>query len=207
MNSAHTKKIDAQLNNTMRVVSGTTRSTPTSWLPILSHIPPADLPRSSALLREYRKINRNPQLQIHRDTPILDGRNRLRSRHPIMKTAKELDNVVFNLTNSWKGRWQATCPQHCQALPCITERLPGYELPRKVWSTLNRIRTKHGRCADSLYTWGKIPTPNCDCGADRQTIRHIVEDCERRAYGGNYADFLTTKDAAMGYNRNLDVHV
>lgn len=56
MNSAHTKKIDVQLNNTMRTI----RSTPTYWLPILSQIPTTGLRRRSALLREYGNISNNP---------------------------------------------------------------------------------------------------------------------------------------------------
>ena len=204
MNSAHTKKIDVQLNNTMRIISGTIRSTPTYWLPILSHIPPAGLRRRGALLREYRKISNNPQLPIHCDVPDLET-NRLRSRHPTIATAQELHRTEFNLTQSWKEQWQEVCPGHCQDLPCITQRPSGYELPRKIWSSLNRIRTNHGRCADSLHKWGKISTPGCDCGANRQTIRHIVETCETRAYDGSFSDFLMATDAAKDYIHNLDI--
>lgn len=204
MNSAHAKKIDVQLNNTMRIVSGTIKSTPTHWLPILSHIPPADLRRKNGLLREYRKAINNLQLPIHRDIPDLE-KKRLRSRHPAMVTAKELHNANFNMIETWKEQWQEVCPEHCQALPCITERPPGYELPRKIWSSLNRIRTNHGRSADSLHKWGKVPSARCDCGADKQNIRHIVEECEIRAYGGNFSDFLTATDAVKDYICNLDV--
>lgn len=65
LNSAHTQKVDTQLNETMRIISGTLKSTPTDWLPILSHIPPPDFRRKAALLREYKRIQGNPQLPIH----------------------------------------------------------------------------------------------------------------------------------------------
>ena len=34
--SAHTSRVDVQLNSTMRLISGTLRSTPLPWLPVLS---------------------------------------------------------------------------------------------------------------------------------------------------------------------------
>ena len=36
--SAHTSQVDVQLNSTMRLISGTLRSTPLPWLPVLSNI-------------------------------------------------------------------------------------------------------------------------------------------------------------------------
>lgn len=45
--SAHCKKVDVQLNHTMRIISGTVRSTQTEWLPVLSNIAPTDLRRLS----------------------------------------------------------------------------------------------------------------------------------------------------------------
>ena len=35
---AHTSQVDVQLNSTMRLISGTLRSTPLPWLPVLSSI-------------------------------------------------------------------------------------------------------------------------------------------------------------------------
>lgn len=58
-----------------------------------------------------------------------------------------------------------------------TQLPTGFNLPRKKWSQLNRIRTDHGRCGHLLYNWGLLPTPNYDCGHDTQTISHIVKDC------------------------------
>ena len=36
--SAHTSRVDVQLNSSMRLISGTLRSTPLPWLPVLSNI-------------------------------------------------------------------------------------------------------------------------------------------------------------------------
>jgi hypothetical protein len=40
LNSAHTHKVDVQLNNAMRLITGTVKSTELQWLPVLSNIPP-----------------------------------------------------------------------------------------------------------------------------------------------------------------------
>ena len=47
MNRAHTIKIDIELNSSMRIISGTVRSTPLPWLPVLSNIAPPSLRRSN----------------------------------------------------------------------------------------------------------------------------------------------------------------
>lgn len=39
-NSAHTNKVDVQLNRAMRLTTGTLQSTPKNWLPVLANIAP-----------------------------------------------------------------------------------------------------------------------------------------------------------------------
>ena len=46
--SAHTSRVDVQLNSTMCLISGTLRSTPLPWLPVLSNIEPPALRRKAA---------------------------------------------------------------------------------------------------------------------------------------------------------------
>ena len=45
MNSVHSKKVDIELNKTMRIISGTVKSTPLPWLLVLSNIAPPELRR------------------------------------------------------------------------------------------------------------------------------------------------------------------
>jgi len=42
-NSSHVKKIDTQLNSVMRIISGTIKSTPLQWLPVLANIKPSHI--------------------------------------------------------------------------------------------------------------------------------------------------------------------
>ena len=54
--SAHTSQVDTQLNCTMRLISGTLRSTPLRWLPVLSNIEPPALRRKAATDKLVEKI-------------------------------------------------------------------------------------------------------------------------------------------------------
>ncbi|XP_050500502.1 uncharacterized protein LOC126880587 [Diabrotica virgifera virgifera] len=157
---SHKIKVDTQLHSTMRMIAGTIKSTPTQWLPVLSHIPPLHLRQVDALTRAYKKIMNNINLPIHQDTE--DARNtHLRSRKPPIKTARMI-HEEFNIKNAWSQEWNAWQNN----MPCITHKPPGFDLSCK---TLNRIRTRHGICAYMLHKWGKNPSPQC------QTIDHIIE--------------------------------
>lgn len=204
LNSTHSNRVDVQLNNTMRIISGTIKSTPTHWLPTLSHIPPPHLRRQKALVREYQKIEKNPQLPIHEDFDALEI-NRLRSRRPPIPLAKSLLENGFNINERWEREWITRAPDNCYDPTKVTQKPPGFDLPRRTWTALNRIRTNHGRCADSMYKWGRVPSPECDCGTGNQSIRHIVEACPSRSYPGPLTDFMDATQKAVEYVRNLDV--
>uniref|UniRef100_A0A8C7E2I6 Uncharacterized protein n=1 Tax=Naja naja TaxID=35670 RepID=A0A8C7E2I6_NAJNA len=49
-----------------------------------------------------------------------------------------------------------------------------FDLPCFIWSKLNKIRCDTGRSASTLDQWGWKDSP-C-CGANMQTIKHIVQD-------------------------------
>jgi len=53
--STYTRLVDAQLNNSMRLISGTLRPTPLPWLPVLSHIEPPASRRKAAVDRLVAK--------------------------------------------------------------------------------------------------------------------------------------------------------
>jgi len=79
INSSHVKRIDAQLNEAMRIITGAVKSTQTQWLPILSSIMPSHIRRNESLARTIKKCkeNENSQLyQILQENPL----NRLKSR-------------------------------------------------------------------------------------------------------------------------------
>jgi hypothetical protein len=54
LNSAHVHKLDVQLNNVMRLITGTVKLTELQWFPVLSNIAPPQLRRKAALFRELK---------------------------------------------------------------------------------------------------------------------------------------------------------
>lgn len=206
LNSCHVSKLDTQLNSTMRTITGCIKSTPTHWLPTLCHIPPPELRRQQALLREYEKLLENPLLPIHGD--IRDASlTRLRSRQPTVKLASILHESGFDIARKWEDKWVTLTPPTTHNHISTALKPPGFDLHRKVWKTANRIRTGHGLCADQLHKWGSLASPECPCGADRQTIAHITLECAQTAYPGNPQDLITLTPGAIEWIENLNINI
>ena len=104
LNSCHTGKLDSQLNTTMRIVSGTIKSTPTEWLPKLTNIAPPPLRRQHSLLREYNKVLLNDQLPLHADVQS-PATTRLSSRNSPLLLAKKLSEENFTINDAWNSTW------------------------------------------------------------------------------------------------------
>lgn len=139
------KKIDVQLNSCMWIVTGTVKSTPLQWLPVLSNIAHPHLRHRNVLLKEWIKCNSNLSLPIHNFVNSLLNSPRLKSRNPPCKSAIVLHNTNFNVNETWKNEWAASKLDVQKYLKEPTDKPPGHNLPRKEWTTLNRIRTGHGR--------------------------------------------------------------
>ena len=62
---------------------------------------------------------------------------------------------------------------------------PGMTLPRTAWVRINFLRTGVGRFRSCLYKWGTASSAACECGAEEQTVDHIVLQCpiHRPPYG------------------------
>ena len=54
---------------------------------------------------------------------------------------------------------------------------PGVTLPRRACVRLNRLRTGVGRFRSCLYKWGMASSEACQCGAEEQTVDHVVLQC------------------------------
>jgi len=50
-------------------------------------------------------------------------------------------------------------------------------LPRSAWVRLNRLRTGVRRFHSYLYKWGVSSSAACECGAEEQTVDHVVLQC------------------------------
>lgn len=89
LNCAHVSKIDIELNRTMRIITGTVKSTPLEWLPAWSNIATPNVRRQSALLMLYRKATSDQRIPLHHDL-LANSEFRLKSRRPPVTTAKTL---------------------------------------------------------------------------------------------------------------------
>ena len=50
-------------------------------------------------------------------------------------------------------------------------------LPRRAWVLLNHIHTGIGRFRSCLCIWGMASSVACECGAEEQTVDHVVLQC------------------------------
>ena len=86
--SDHTHRLDAALNNGIRLVSGCIRSTPTFMLPVVSKILPPDIRRNKQCLALSRRAEADDQHALH--NIITPGQKRLQPSHPFSEHAKQL---------------------------------------------------------------------------------------------------------------------
>ena len=178
--SSHSKLVDVELNSTMRTITGTLRPTPLPWLSVLSNIAPPHLRREEATASMVEKIRVNPSLPLYQDM-FQPPRARLTSRHPVWLS---LLNQKPSVTEAWQEEWTNSDAINQFLIVNATARVPGSDLPRRLWSLLNRFRTGQGLCAANLHLWSLRADPLCECGL-RQSMTHIVENCHlTRLQGG-----------------------
>ena len=95
--SAHIRFIDSILSDTLRIVTGCLRPTPTDHLPVLSGIQPAELRQMEATLSLAHRGSLDPDHILY---GLLSGSSdtrqvRLRSRRPFVPAARNLlDNLI-----------------------------------------------------------------------------------------------------------------
>jgi len=193
-NSAHVGKVDTQLNSTLRIITGTIKSTPIPWLHVLANIYAHELRRKLALKRSWDKYQHMPDMflitQDLQDLPPY----RLKSRRPIW--TEDYLNQPFEIKNLWKTKWSECDVLNKQLIDDPLIKVPGFTHPRKIWCKLNRLRTGHGRCNNMLFHWNVLDSPACECGAETESIKHIVEECPLTRFEFRYAELhnLTPED-------------
>ena len=185
--SAHTHLNESVLNDTLRIVTGCLRPTPTDHLHVLSGIQPAELRQMGATLSLAYRGSLDPDHILY---GLLSGSSdirqvRLRSRRPFVPGARNLlDNLArlgicaSKWTNhKWKTEYCGGASRLHAFVPWTGARPVGMGLPRAAWVKLNRLRTGVGRFHSSMHKWGLAPSPNCECGVSDQTADHILTAC------------------------------
>ena len=185
--SGHTRLIDSVLNDALRIVTECLRNTPTDHLPVFSGIQPAEIRRLGVTLSLAYRGSLDPNHILYcLLSGSLDTRQvRLRSRRPFLPTARNLlDNLArlgiraSEWTNhKWKTEYCANASRLRTFVPETGARPGGMGLSRAAWVKLNRLRTGVGRFHSSMHKWGLAPSPNCGCGASKQTADHVLTAC------------------------------
>ena len=174
--SAHAKKIDVKLNEAMRTISGSTKSTPTAWLPVMSAIAPPHLRREGINQRWFQRVrelaDNIPLKQIVNTAPTS---SRLKSRKPFYKSEQE----QYCLDDAWRREWQQLSPRGCNLVQDPTTPLPGFDsAKRRYWTAANRLRSGHGRTAVDMHRWKLWDSPICPrCQLAPQDTDHLVLQC------------------------------
>ena len=205
--SAHRHRLDAALNNGLRLVSGCIRSTPTFMLPVVSGIMPPDIRRNKQCLALSRRAEADDQHALHNivtaSTPV---RKRLQSRHPFSEHAKQLTSDAHEKTNrawaegTWGTRWDITRCRLKTFIHTPSNKPIGHDLARQSLVRLNRIRTGYGRFKSNMNRMGLSPSASCECGVTDQTAQHIASECPLHSCDG---DLVVLDTAARNWLHDL----
>ncbi|KAF0755627.1 Uncharacterized protein FWK35_00017571, partial [Aphis craccivora] len=87
--------------------------------------------------------------------------------------------------------------QVCCLVSDPNKGVEGMDLPRDVWSVLNRIRTGHGQCRSMMSKWDLKDSPAWYCGYNNQTVHHIVEECLKRRFNRGIEGIHTANNEAL----------
>jgi len=127
---------------------------------------------------------------------------RPRSRHPIWS----IENSSDGMEVMWKQCWEEGNTKNRHLISNPTQRVPGFDCPRAIWTNLNRIRTEQGNCNFLQHKWKIKNSPLCECG-QIQTIRPIVEECPQTRYKGGNEGLHNCDDEAMDWLSKTHVHL
>ena len=202
------------LERRLGIVTGCLRLTPTDDLPIFSGIQPAALRRLGATLFLAHCGSLDPDHILY---SLLSGSSdirqaRLRSRRPFVPAARNrLDNLagLGIRASEWTNhKWKAEyCKNASRLRVCVPEtgaRPVQTGLPRTAWVKLNCLRT---RFHSSMHKWGLAPSPNCECGASKQTADHVLTACpiHRAPHGARGLTVLD--DETRGWLNNITASI
>jgi len=117
----------------MRLISGTLRSTPLPWLPVLSNIEPPALRWKAATDKLVEKIVKHDSWLIQPDIlnpPLL----RLTSRKPLWLHLQPVD-----IKSRWRHNWKSAQVVNSHLVCDPTIQQPGYDLPRHAYEKKKKI--------------------------------------------------------------------
>ena len=152
----------------MRTITGTLKSTPLPWLPVMANIAPPNLRfEASGLLLTHLSGELKHAVVGHNEillmTDVYDHpTHRQLSRSPVWTRlqAEEYD-IVEELTS----QWQHSVINNEYLIDDPSVPLPGLKNPALSWGEwvlMNQLRNGHCRMTQTLHKWGKKKAPTCN---------------------------------------------
>jgi len=143
----------------MRIISDTTKPTQIQCFPVLANITPPRLRRNKNTNRILNFVNNDQHLPLSKDIMAYPPK-RLKSRHHIWESVTQSNSSC----EIWKERWKTSDVRNFSLISNPEIRVPSFGLPRRLWTTLSRIRTEQGKCGYNLFKWAMNESPYCKCG-------------------------------------------
>ena len=81
--------------------------------------------------------------------------------------------------------WEAATGPNKHVVHDQTIPPPGFKLPHRQWTALNRLYTGQGLCGSTLHRWWMRSDALCDCGGI-QTMEHITLHCPLQKLSGGF---------------------
>ncbi|KAM6957808.1 Ig-like V-type domain-containing protein FAM187A [Aplochiton taeniatus] len=150
------------------------RATPTNHLLVLAGIAPAEARREAATLAFARKAQTSESHLLHKIVMETPQRMRLKSRRPFATrpgtAPRNTNSDLQGLLGQGKMEWKAAETSRLHLYINDPTDVPGQHLPRKQWTTLNRMRTDVGRFGAAMQKWGLVDNAYCEYGDQLQTV-------------------------------------
>ena len=160
----------------MSLISGCLQPTQLTWLTVLSNVAPPSLHCKAATDNMLQIIEAHPNWPVYANV-FEHPPPRLASQCPIWS-----DMTSIHITQ-WREDWSSASVVNHTTVTDPTIQQPGFDLPRHMWSLMNRFRTGHGQCRANLHKWGLAQSSSRDCG-QRQSKNHIVDTCPLTKFEG-----------------------
>ena len=191
--SAHAHNVDPALNDACRAITGCLQPANVENLYLIAGIAPPAVRRSVTAQQEREK-------QVNDNRHPLHGHNlprkRLKSRNSFIHATDELiQSPSTRRLEQWSQRLQSV-PHRLPQTPseCLASCASGTWTE---WRSLNRLRTKMGRCKHNLRKWKDTDENDTtsDCKEADQTMEHLLE-CPRLRQTCSLDDLMVYNDVA-----------
>ena len=196
--SAHSRQVDAAINNTCRLITGCTRQTQTQDLYVLSGIAPPTVRRQIASMKEKDRQERDTRHSLHHHTPV---RKRLKSRSSFIAETEALQGAYESVRlHQWHENWlsQQSSLKEYSLFPM--EALPaGRDLSWRQWRTANRVRSKKTATPADKKRWGYTDTDVCACGATPCDLNHLLSECDHYGPRPGLGDIRAMSDTMTAW--------